>query len=168
MSQPNYLANSATEELGQDPKFVRVYNDSTVVLNGVIKMVVRKWITGIGVVNVMLAPTSNNTDSNLIGIVNNPGSTGIAASTYGLVQVKGLYGSAAVGQAAAYGATTTSTIAANDYLKVVNSATTFAACSTGVTVGGGVRTTLACAIAVELITTNTWSVYLLGELCSVA
>ena len=164
----NYLNQSAIETMGQDPAFVRVYNDSTVVLNGVLKMVVKKWITGIGVVNVMLAPSSNATDSNIIGVVNNPDSTGIAASSYGLVQIRGLYGSAAVGMAPAYGVTTTSTIAANDYLKAVNAQTYLAAISTGATVGGGVRTALACAIAVELITTNTWAVYFLGEPCSVA
>lgn len=165
----NYSGMSAIEDqLGNDPRFVRVYNDSTVVLNGALKMVVKKWITGIGVVNVMLAPASNATESNVIGIVNNPGTTGIAASTYGLVQVKGLYGSAAVGQAPAYGVTTNGTVAANDQLKAANGQTYLAPLSTGVTMGGAVEGALCCAIAVELITTNTWSVYLLGKLASIA
>ena len=164
----NYLGASAIDELGTDPKFVRVYNDSTVVLNGVLKLIVKKWISGIGVVNVMLAITQNDSDSNIIGIVNNPGATGIAASTYGLVQVKGLYGSPAVGQAAAYGAPMSGTTAANDYLKATAAQLYFAPISTGVTMGGGVRGDHACAIAVALIDTDIWSVYLLGEPFSVA
>ena len=164
----NYLASSQVEEIGTDPKFVRVYNDSTVVLNGVVKLIVKKWITGIGVVNVMAAVATNDTVSNIVGIVNNPGTTGIAASKYGLVQVKGLYGSAAVGAAPLYGVTTSGTVAANDYMEADNGQTYLSAHGTGSVMGGGVRVDECCGIAVELLDTNTWSVYLLGELCAVA
>lgn len=163
--QSNYLGNSAIEQVGTDPKFIRVYNDTgSAVLNGVITLVVPKFIAGKGVVAVMAAVATNATESNTVGIVNNPGKTGIANAEYGLVQVKGLYGAAASGQAAAYGVSTSGSVAANDYLEVLNATAVFIDAGTN---GGAVKLSEACALAVALIDTDVWSVYLLGGLCSI-
>lgn len=163
---PNYLGNSAVEITGTDPQFIRVYNNTaSAVLNGVVTLVVSKWTTLVGVQAVMAAVATNDVESNIVGIVNNPGKTGIAAYSYGLVQIKGLYGSAAVGSAAAYGAPTSGTIHANDYLEVIDAGVAFIDQGTN---GGAVEPSNACALAVELITTDTWSVYLLGKQCGVA
>jgi hypothetical protein len=163
--QENYLGNSVIEEIGRDPKFIRVYNNTaSAVLNGVVTLVVKKWTTLLGVQAVMAAVATNATESNIIGIVNNPGQTGIADKAYGLVQIKGLYGSAAVGAAAAYGAATSGTVHANDYLQVLNGAAVFIDEGGN---GGEVEPTDALALAVENITTDVWSVYLLGKLASI-
>ena len=163
----NYLGNSVVEEIGTDPKFIRVYNHTTSeVLNGVVTLVVKKWTTDLGVHAEMAAVATNDTAaSNIVGIVNNPDETGIAAHSYGLVQIKGSYGSAAVGTAAAYGVTTSGSVAANDYLEVIDGT---AVLIDGGTNGGAVRVKNYCALAEELITTDTWKVYLIGEPCSIA
>ena len=164
--QENYLNASVVSVMGSDPQFIRVYNTTaSAVTNGTIVCVVKKWTTGVGVQAVMITPAENAAEANVIGIVNNPMSTGIAATSYGLVQIKGLYGSAASGTATAYGVTTSGTVTANMYLEVLSATQVFIDAGT---LGGTAVLTNVCAIAVELIDTYTWSVYLFGRFCSVA
>lgn len=160
--QENYKNTSTPQVLGDGGVIeLEVYNDSgSTISAGALKVASPKWISGKGVVMAMTAIASNATETNWIGIV----MTDIADGAYGRLRIKGPYGSLATG----IGAATTGTVAANDQLKTVNATTTLSAVSTGATVGGGVLSTLAVAIAIELVTTNVWAVYLIGKQSSIA
>lgn len=166
---PNYEANSVIESKGNDPKFIKCYNTTaSAVANGTIVNLVEKWTTGVGVQMVMITPGTNAAVNNLIGIVNNPDSDGIDATSYGLVQVKGLYGLATTARGVtAFGALTASTPAANAHLEINNNApTTFVDAGT---VGGAIAAASACAICVERVgSTNYYVIYLLGRYHTIA
>lgn len=161
---PNYLRSNIVEHLsGNGKTIVRFYNDTSGTLSrGAIKVASPKFIAAEGVVVAVAAPATQATDSNIIGIVigDLEGATTVADATYGLLQIEGPFGSLAE----AFGVPTTGTVAANDGLQVLNAA---AALIDSGGNGGAVLLPETVAIAIELVTTDVWAVYLLGKPSSI-
>jgi hypothetical protein len=140
-------------------KWLLVYNDTASALsNGVPYVLSMQVASGIPYYT-PVAPVSNAIGDTVVVIDNSRlGLSTIAAYAWGYVLVSGL----------TVEAVTTSTIAANDQLKVANGGAAFAAVSTGSTVGGAVLATNTCAIAVVLVDTNKWKVFLLDRIAVIA
>lgn len=144
-------------------RYVRVYNNTgSSISNGAIKVLVEAWISGKGVVFVPIAPATNSALKNVVAIIDNNPTGGIAAGEYGNALVEGQYGGADVG----YGVGTTGTITANDQLEVLNNGTVFQRAGTS---GDGLSVTLSetCAVSVENVAANVWAVYLIGQPCEI-
>lgn len=156
----NYLNNSIVEELSTNGKVIlKVYNDSGGSLaRGVPRVASPKWISGKGVVMTIAAPATEVTDANIVGLVLGgvDGTTSIADATYGFLQVAGPFGSVADG----WGAATSGTVNANDQLEVLNTGTTLIDAGAD---GGAVLEAESIAIAIALVTTNVWEVFLIGK-----
>ncbi len=146
-------------EAQKGKRYVRVYNNSgSAISNGAIKNIVEGWITGKGVVKVPVAPATNATESNVIGIVDNNPTGSIANGEYGNVLVEGQYGSLAEG----YGVATSGTVTANDQLEVLNGGTAFIRSGSGNDALAAILNET-CAVSVENVTTNVWAVHLIGR-----
>lgn len=153
----NYRNNSAVsmpKDTQGDVKFVNVYNNTGSALTAYRPYnLVPGWITGLGVVYVPLAASTNTAVANLVGVPQ----TALANATYGMVQVGGLVPICA----------TTGSVTANDKLQLIASGVGLIREGSG-SDGLTAMSTDVCAISVANVDTNQWQVYLLGNLCSIA
>jgi len=138
--------------------YVTVYNNTgSAISNGAIKILAEMWISGKGIVLVPIAPATNATETNLIGVCENAGGS-IADATEGQFLVKGVYGSTAVASNT-YGAVT-GTVAANDVVEVINGGVSFIDSGSD---GGAVQPPEGVGIVVEVITATSAVIYLFGK-----
>jgi hypothetical protein len=148
----NYRGSGVAMPVAGDAKYVNVYNNTGSALTAYAPYnLVPGWITGIGIVYVPIAPATNAAVRNLIGIPQ----VALADKATGLIQVGGLVPICA----------TSSTVAANDQLQVIDAGT--ALIDEGLN-GLAIETTDACGVAVSLVDTDQWKVYLYGRYCSIA
>lgn len=152
---PNYRGtNTGNEQIVESDGsvFLKVYNDSgSAYARGVVYSLTYTVASGICYADVV-APTTTGTASIIVGVVNNSplGKDTIADGEYGFIQIKG-YCPYAV---------TSGTVHENDQLEVLTTAAAFIDQGTN---GGAVTAQESVGVAIAEVTTNVWSVWLMGK-----
>ena len=131
--------------------FVKVYTTSALT-DGVVYQLTYIYDSTIGIYAQVVGAATIATNNAIVCVVQNAlkGRSGIAANSWGFVQVAGVCEYCA----------TSGSVAANDQLEVINGGA--ALIDQGAN-GGAALGSNACALAISNVTTNVWKVFLFGK-----